>query len=89
MGHELQGKIYKQLWLSPIHKKPSWACAYFHLYMLLFIEAYYKLKLPAFHRKNTYTFSAQLTICCKFSSVYGHVTKYCCYVMFDRISPVA
>ncbi len=37
--HELQGKIYKQLWPSPIRKKPSKDCAHFHQYITLFMEA--------------------------------------------------
>ncbi len=39
------------------------------------------------------TFNAQFpkltSICCKFSCVEEHVTKYCCYVMLDRIGHVA
>ncbi len=35
MCHDLQGKIFKQLWRSAIRKKPSQTCAHFHLILLL------------------------------------------------------
>ena len=59
---------------------------FFCLYILLFS----KINLTS---QRNYTFNTQflklISICCKFSPFEEHVTKYCCYVMQDRIGHVA
>ncbi len=68
-------------------------------HVLTFVYTYYSSQryiLPKetchiSQRKDTFNtqFPKLTSICCKFLHVEGHMTKYCCYVMLERIGHAA
>ena len=67
-------------------------CVLLYIHTTLQQDISYPKKTHCISQRND-TFYAQFpkltTIRCKFSSVEGHHTKYCCYVTFNRIGHVA
>ncbi len=83
--------MFKQLCPSAICKKPSQTHGHFVLTTYLYSSALFKETHRMSQRNDTFNaqFPKLTSIPYKFSHVEGHVTKYCCYVMLDRIVPVA